>query len=287
VTDSWAPRIEGDIQAEELVIGKGVVVEEGVLITGRGGPAKKVVLGDFSFIGRQTRILAPEFRIGEYTKLHNFSLGYGDGPLQIGRDCWIGGHTVLDSMAGLDIDDFVGIGAHSQLWTHMQFGDIVEGCRFHSRRYMHVGKDAWFVGHCIVSPVRVGERSLALVGSVISRDMLPDHTYAGVPAKDITDKLGPQFEPRSVAQKADTLQELIRAFESRNPRFKHQLRVVRSPEEIVQGVCCFDVSRRVYTKTYSEAEVGFLKAHIPLVKFTPDGEPPFVVPQHAPATGES
>lgn len=277
VTDS---RIEGVINADEVHVGKGVVVEEGVLITGKDGPASKVVLGDFCYIGRQTRIIVPEFRLGDYSKLHAFSLAHGDRPMQIGRNCWIGGNVVLDSIGGLDIDDNVGIGAHSQIWTHIQFGDIVEGCRFYSRKYMHLQKDAWFVGHCIVSPVSVGEKSMALVGSVVTSDMLPNHIYAGVPAKDVTEKMGLQFDDLSVEQKAARLQKLIDAFVKEHPQYRGQLMVVTSPDEIRQGVCCFDVSRRTYTRTYSEAEVAFLKAHVPLVKFAPDGEPPFVSPQH-------
>lgn len=187
----YESQIEGTINADHVQIGQGVVVEEGVVIKGKDGPARQVILGDFCYIGRQTRIITPEFRLGDYSKLHAHSFAHGEKPMQIGRNCWIGGNTVLDSMGGLDIDDNVGIGAHSQIWTHIQFGDIVEGSRFFSKKYMHLGKDAWFVGHCIVSPVRVGPKSMAMVGSVVTKDMLPNHIYAGVPAKDMTDKMGP------------------------------------------------------------------------------------------------
>lgn len=276
---NYDPIIEGRIEADEVHIGKGVVIQEGVLITGKGGPARKVVLGDFCFIGRHTQILTPEFKLGDYSKLHAYSYVHGERPMQIGHNCWIGGNTVLDSLGGLDIDDNVGIGAHSQVWTHIQFGDVVEGCRFYSKKYMHIGKDAWFVGHCIVSPVRVGDKSMAMVGSVVTKDMLPNHVYAGVPAKDVTDKVGPQFEERSVEQKMAKMQDLIQTFFTQHPDYTGQLAIIRSPEERREGISCFDVSRRTYTKTYSQAEVAFLKAHVPLVKFTPDGEAPFVVPQ--------
>jgi acetyltransferase-like isoleucine patch superfamily enzyme len=277
----YESRIEGVIEADDVQIGQGVVVQKGVVITGKGGPARRVVLGDFCFIGEHTTIMVPEFRLGDYSKLHAYSFAHGYHPLQIGRNCWIGGKTVLDSVGGLDIDDNVGIGANSQIWTHIQFGDVVEGCRFHSSRYMYIARDVWFVGQCLVSPIRVGERSMALLGSVVTRDMLPNHVYAGVPAKDMTDKFGPQFESRTVDQKAAKLQELIDAFVAEHPEHRGQLHVARSPDECREGVCSFDVSRRTYTRTYSAAEVAFLKNHVPLVKFTPDGAPPFITPQQA------
>ena len=272
----YEPRIEGEISADELVVGRGVVVERGVVIAGKGGAAKRVVLGDFCYIGRETRILVPEFRLGDYSKLHANSFLHGELPLQIGRNCWIGGNVVLDSMGGLDIDDNVGIGAHSQLWTHIQFGDIVEGCRFHSRQRMYVGRDAWFVGHCIVSPVAVGERSMAMAGSVVTHDMLPNHVYGGVPARDLTERLGHQFEERTIAQKADRLRQLIDEFCTRRPEFRGQLAVVENPGERVAGVTSFNVATRTYTKTFAEAEVAFLREQVPLIKFVPEGEPSFI-----------
>lgn len=271
--------VEGQVNAKEKIIGKGVQIEKGVVISGKSGPMDKCILGDFCYIGENTKILMPEFKLGDYSKLNANSFLHGEKPMQIGRNCWFGGNVVMDSTGGLDIDDNVGIGAHSQIWTHIQFGDIVEGCRFYSKKYMHIEKDVWFVGHCIVSPVRVEERSMALVGSVITRDMLSNHVYAGVPAEDVTDKIGFQFEERTIKQKANKLQELINTFIAMNPKYTNQLKVVCSENEIEDKICCFDVSRRVYTKTYSEAEIAFLKASVPLVKFYPEGEGSFIVPQ--------
>lgn len=268
--------LEKFIQADEILIGDNVIIEEGVVIKGPEGPAKRVVIGDSVFIGDGTKIIVPEFRIGDYTKLHNHSFLYGYKPLQIGRNCWIGQNTILDSVGQLDIDDNVGIGAMSQIWTHIQFGDIVEGCRFNRSKYMHIGKDAWFVGHCIVSPVAVGERSMAMAGSVVTRDMEANHVYGGIPAKDLTAKLGTQFRKVTLEEKYKKLQELILAFEHKYPEFKGRLKAVRSPDQIVKNVTCFDVSRRVYTKRKTQAEIAFLKEHVPLIKFVPDGEGSFI-----------
>lgn len=263
-------RIEGTIDAEELILGKGIVVEKGVVIRGKSGRAKKVRLGDFSFIGRDSVILTPHFEMGDYTKLHANAFVHGEKPALIGRNCWIGGNVILDSMGGLEIEDNVGIGAQSQIWTHMQFGDIVEGCRFFSKKSMRIRKDAWLVGHCIVSPVEIGERSMALVGSVITKDMLPNRVYAGVPAKDVTDKMGPQFEERTPEKKQIKLQELLDEFFRVHPDFSGKLRAcVEYPLQADPDVTYFNVTDRTYTKIFSEAEVSFLKSKVPLVKFVP------------------
>lgn len=263
------PRIDGQIIGRDVHIGHGAVVEAGARIE-----ADRVHLGNFCYIGHDVRIIAPEFRLGDYSKLHAGTFGHGDQPLRIGRNCWIGGSCVLDSLGGLDIDDNVGIGAHSQIWTHIQFGDIVEGCRFHSRKYMHIGKDAWFVGHCIVSPVQVEPRSMALAGSVITKDMAANHIYAGVPAADMTDRMGTQFVERTPEEKAAHLRQIIEDFDPDAPLC---LQVVTSyPLLSKPGVTYFNVTDRTYTRTLSPIEVAFLKKHTPLVKFTPHDEPTFL-----------
>ncbi|MCG8433016.1 MAG: hypothetical protein MJA83_03165 [Gammaproteobacteria bacterium] len=272
--------ILGDINADEIVVGKGVRVEEGVYIGGKDGPARKIILGDFSYIGRNVRILTPEFCLGDYSKLHADSFVHGVKPLQIGRNCWIGGNSVLDSLGGLDIDDNVGIGAQSQIWTHIQFGDIVQGNRFYSERYMHIGRDAWFVGHCIVSPISVGERAMALVGSVVTRDMEANHVYAGVPATDVTDKVGPQFETITNEEKKSRLNKLIHDFEAEYPQFQGRIKAISDLSERDDSYVWFDVSTRTYKKKFDEAEIKFLQKFTPLVKFIPEEAESFFIPQN-------
>jgi acetyltransferase-like isoleucine patch superfamily enzyme len=263
------PRIDGKIDAPHIEIGLGAVVESTAHIS-----ADRVILGEHCYIGHGVRIITPEFRLGDYSKLHAGSFGHGEQPLRIGRNCWIGGNVILDTLGGLDIDDNVGIGASSQIWTHIQFGDIVEGCRFHSRQYMHIGRDAWFVGHCIVSPVQVEPRSMALVGSVITKDMQANHIYAGVPAKDVTDKMGTQFAPRTPAEKAAHLCQIIADFD---PDAPHWLQVVTAPPDDPRpDVTYFNVCDRTYTRTRSALEIAFLKKHTPLIKFTPYGAKSFI-----------
>lgn len=271
-------RIEGTIEAKEIILGKGVVVEKDVVIRGKHGPAEKVRLGDFSFIGRGSVILTPHFELGDYSKLHAGAFVHGEKPARIGRNCWFGGNVILDSMGGLDIDDNVGVGAHSQIWTHMQFGDVVEGCRFFSSRYMHIGKDVWLVGHCILSPVEVGERSMALVGSVITRSMLPNHIYAGVPAQDVTQKMGNQFEERTAEKKREVLDQMLEGFFLEHPQHRGALKTcLEYPTGADSGVTYFNLSDRTYSQTFSEAEVAFLKAKVPLVKFVPRDSGPWLV----------
>ena len=252
-SNSLDTRIEGEIRGNDVRIGVGAVLEKGALII-----ADKITLGDFCFIGAGTKIIVPTFSIGDYTKLHARSFCHGELPLHIGSNCWIGGGVVLDSMGGLTIKNGVGIGSGSQLWTHIKFGDTVQGCRFHSKQGMTVGEDAWFVGHCLVSPVVVGDKSMAMLGSVVTRDMEPNHVYAGVPATDITAKVGPQFEEITLKEKHRRFAKMLDEFYRRHP-------------EHSSWVPQCDLEKRTYVKTWSIAEVEFFKENVPLVKLYPEG----------------
>jgi hypothetical protein len=130
---------------------------------------------------------------------------------------------------------------------------------------------------------------MAMLGSVVTRDMFENRIYGGAPAKDLTDKLGPQFEARTINQKLNKLNEILRKFEAKHPEYVGQLLAVAiSPDSRRDDFTYFNVAERTYTQRLSEAEVAFLKANTPLVKFIPDGAPPLFepgVPAHCSGPG--
>jgi acetyltransferase-like isoleucine patch superfamily enzyme len=265
-----------DIEADEVVIGEGVVIEEGVTIRGWSGRrARRVVLGDQVFIGHHTTVQVDDFEVGDYTAIHNHTYVAGGRPCRIGHCCWIGQNTILNCTGGLTLGNGVGVGAYSQLWSHIKHGDTLQGCRFHDERPLVAEDDVWFVGHCIVSPIHAREKSMAMVGAVVARDMEANHVYAGVPAKDVTDRFGPQFAEVPVDQKHAELQGRLEAFHARHPDVpRGTLRVARSPEEAAElaagGATVFDVSTRRYTRRRTDAEFRFMRELVrATVKFFP------------------
>lgn len=252
------------ICADELVIGKNVTIEDGVRLQGRSARnAKRIVIGDNVFIGRDTNAYVEELVVGSYTTLHNHALIAGDLPCRIGHCCWIGQNTILNCTGGLTLGNGVGIGAYSQLWTHIRHGDLLQGCRWNSTRPLIVEDDVWFVGHCIVSPVRAGARSMAMVGAVITKDMEPDHTYAGAPAKDITEKVGPQFRDPGLDHKYRLMSEALEQFYQENHTFKERtIKVVSHATDQDAGssaATIFDVSGRRYWPRRTEEEFAFMR----------------------------
>jgi acetyltransferase-like isoleucine patch superfamily enzyme len=263
-----------EIHADEVVMGKNVVIQDGVVLQGRSSKqAKRISIGDNVFIGENTKGYVDELTIGDYSMIHNHALIAGDLPCTIGTCGWFGQHTIFNSTGGLTIGNGVGVGAYSQLWSHIRHGDVLEGCRFNSAKPLVIEDDVWFVGHCIVSPIVARKKSMAMVGSVVTRDMEENHVYAGVPAKDVTDKVGPQFEVVPVDTKYARMSALLDEFRATaGDRSASEIRIVRTLAEVQdnEDVTTFDVESRTYNRRRTDAEFAFMKFLLQnLAKFFP------------------
>jgi acetyltransferase-like isoleucine patch superfamily enzyme len=252
-----------NIQAEELIIGKGTFISPSATIRGLNGKAKRIVIGDNTYIGDSVQIIVDELEMGDYCKVHHHTNFHGYKPLKIGHNAWIGQGTIIDSIGGTTIGNNFGVGAYSQLWSHARWGDPLAGCNYSEiTRPLVIGNDVWLVGHCIVSPVTINDGAMALVGSVITKDMETNHIYGGAPAKDLTDKLSPQFRHISLEEK----KEMLNQFELPNG-----IKWIEDDSEIVdESISYFNISNRTYTKKGTDLEVTFMKKlQSKLIKFVP------------------
>lgn len=253
------------IDVEEFIVGKNVIIEPGVEIY-----CKRLVLGDGVVIKTGTRIEMVDLVIGDYTKINNHCLLTGTNWCRIGHNCWFGHFTVIDSIGTTRIGNGVGVGAHSQLWTHLYFGDILEGCRFASHRPLVIEDDVWFVGHCIVSPVTAKKRSMALAGSVVTKDMEENHIYAGVPATDVTERFGPQFQEVKLEEKRRIMERYLEEFISLYKPPVNRIRIVDKVDPSQKDYSQFSLTERMYMKTYYSEEVQFMRfLHPTKAKFLP------------------
>jgi len=257
-----------NIHAEELIIGKNVVIEPSARIMGVNGKAKKIWIGDNVYIGSDVQILCDEFEILDYTKVHHHANFHGNLPLSLGYNCWIGQYTIIDSMGGVTIGNNCGIGAHSQLWSHIRFGDTLEGCKYKSETPLQIGNDVWFVGHCIVNPIIAEDKSMALAGSVVTKNMEYNKIYAGTPAVCISDKIGNQFETKTTEYKLEKMYGYLKEWGGDS---KNIIIVATSDEmNVYDSVTYFNVNDRTYTKKQNDTEISFIKFLLPYrAKFVP------------------
>tara|TARA_B110000285_G_C15124159_1_gene619097 strand:- start:620 stop:1465 length:846 start_codon:yes stop_codon:yes gene_type:complete len=255
------------INSKNSTIGKNVTFGKNVQIN-----AKNVVIGDGCIIQDNVRINGDSFSIGDYGTIYHDCFFPG-GNVKIGHNFWLGAGSIIDGRAGTSIGNNVGIGAHSQLWTHMIYGDIMEGCRFHSEKELNIGNDVWLTGHNLVSPVNIGDKSMAMFGSLITKDMEVNKTYAGSPAKDVTDKIGHQFEELTFASKKEILEKKIEAFalSMKLGDFNDFIEIEDDSNESnnSSNKIRINISNRTYVKSGSIVEYALIRSMLPEIKLTP------------------
>jgi acetyltransferase-like isoleucine patch superfamily enzyme len=257
-----------NIKAKEIILGDNVFIDPSAIIRGIDGKAKSVIIGDNTFIGQNVQIICDEFKIGDYGKIQHHTNVHGYKPVVIGHNFWCGQYTIIDGIGGTLIGNNVGVGAHSQLWSHIKYGDTLEGCRWNSNDSLIIGDDVWFVGHCIVSPIKAENKSMAMVGSVITKDMKSNRIYAGVPAKDLTEKIGSPFKYQKTADKLIIMQKYLDEFGNHNDNIE----IVNSDSKYSNSsMTYFNVSNRRYTKRGTKEEIDFIKFLLPeKAKFIPE-----------------
>jgi acetyltransferase-like isoleucine patch superfamily enzyme len=257
-----------NIKSDNICIGINAIIEPTAIIRGLNGNAKRIVIGDNCYIGHYVQIIVDEFTLGDYSKIHHNTNIHGYNPCTIGHNAWVGQYTIIDSIGGTTIGNNCGIGAHSQLWSHIKYGDTLEGCRFRSENPLLIGNDVWFVGHCIVSPIIAHDKSMAMVGSVITKNMEFNTIYSGTPAISISDRIGFQFSEVSIDLKLEKMKNYIIEANLQSAKIK----LVSSFEEISfdDDISYFNVSDRKYTKKKTLSEICFMKFLLPeKAKFVP------------------
>jgi acetyltransferase-like isoleucine patch superfamily enzyme len=225
---------------------------------------EELVIGDHTYIGPSVRINGGGvFKIGDYSKIHNNVYINARGYIEFGHCTWIGQGSHIDGTGKLVAGNYMAAGINSALYTHIRHGDVLEGCNYERDGILTIGHDVWLAGSCLVNPVRIGDKSMALLGSVIVHNMKKNTLYMGNPAEDITKKL--RLVPWSevnIAEKRNNMQFLIDEYCLQNNLEKEILQVVHDYLPLDQedkNVTYYNINNRTYTKRNSNIEVAFNK----------------------------
>jgi acetyltransferase-like isoleucine patch superfamily enzyme len=311
VTLSAGSIVEDDVQidARRLALGYRGRIEARCRIAGMGTPsADEVQLGDLALLGSDCRVLLPKLLVGDYVKIHNHTLINGRSRCVIGHNTWIGQNGVLNAECELVIGNNVCLGLYTSVLTHAYYGDQLEGCTVFRAAPVSIGDDAWIMGGYTVvsSGVTIGSKAMVLTGSLVNRDVAPNHCAAGTPIGDVTDKIVP-FVDRSLSEKQAAMRGYVLEFLAARHAgafveragdfsvggaepFEIVFRDRASDLDLSEGVprivvagssvagpsprtTVIDLSLREYTKRLTGAEIellSFLLSH--RARFTPQGQ---------------
>lgn len=272
-----------EIIAKKVYLGNNSNIEAGVKVKAIKGVMDLFFIGDETLIGYNCQVKVPIFKMGDYTRIFNSSLFNGYKPLVIGHNCWIGQTSVLNSAEDLTIGNNVRMGS-VQIWTHVASGELLEGCRFHSEKPVTIKDNVWLMGfgHTVSPGVTIERNTIVMAGSVVSKSTLPFHTYSGIPAEDITDKLNGWDMP-TIDEKFEMLKKFVDEFTVEFPYLSQSVLCLENEEDSKQyfdneNPCIifiknvsemnkygdsihtiFDLNTKTYWKRRTKAEVCWMK----------------------------
>lgn len=230
-----------------------------------GGPMDSIIFGDNVQVHHDSTFMVPSLSILDYTKINNNFYVYGTHELSVGYNCWIGSRVVLDTLGGLQVGNNVCIATASQVYSHAKFGDTLFGCNINSTKHIMLGNDVWIAPNSVITMATMASKSMLLAGGVLTTDTVENHIYAGVPARDISDKIGMQFNEVDFVEVCINLKKYLADFYLSNPTFNQKLIEVSVKKPLVfkKNVTYFIISDRRYTKKLSEVEICFIKYLLP------------------------
>jgi acetyltransferase-like isoleucine patch superfamily enzyme len=252
-------------QTRDVQIGRGVRFGRHVEFN-----CRKVRIGDGCVFMDNIVVNAEEFSIGDFGTVYSEAFFPGPGCLSIGHNSWIGKGAIIDAQGGTILGNNVGVGAYSQLWSHVRFGDIALGARFQGAQPLRIDDEVWISPGCIVSPVHVRRKSMLLAGAVLTTDTEENTLYAGVPARSMEGKMAPPFREMS-------LEESKLLLEERLYRFCRQFGVPRQQIQVLPGdaltgdrpAIVINAATRSYDKRGTALERRLLRFLLPDIKLIP------------------
>jgi len=158
-------------------IGAAVKIKFGSIIM-----SKEIEIEDGVIVGSDVHIMNGKIHIGEESIICSEVRTDGEGPLTIGKNCYVGQRTLINATEPVNMEDGVGIGSDSSIFTHGVWVSYLEGL---PRKFapVTIRKNVWVPPRCLILPgVTIGEDVILATGAVVTKD-IPDRTFAGgIPA---------------------------------------------------------------------------------------------------------
>ena len=161
---------------------RGCRIGQRTKISPRAYIGRGAVIGADCFVQSDVIIKSP-CRIGDNVIISSGAYIMGKNMIEIGDCSCIGRNCRIDTTENVIIQDQVGIGENTMIWTHGYWPPYTDG---YPRKFAGViiARGAWLQPRCYINPgVTFGAYSIAGAGSLIVKNVKPETVVAGWPAE--------------------------------------------------------------------------------------------------------
>lgn len=257
------------LNAKKIFVGDNTTIASDAELSAINAEADEIYIGNNVVIDPRVRIRTKRVYIGDYTVIRADAIGFGHGDLIVGCNSWVASDVQMNATNDLVIGHGATLSYNCSIWTHFSGGDTLVGCRFDYSKTAKIGSDVWIGVGATIAPVNIGDKALILANAAITHDVPENTIWGGVPAKDLTEKLGgkPYVQRTKEAIKAD-FSDRLRSFYQKHPKFSdHVIQTGFSNEEYAGIGTFFNLAERTYIPTGALSEIAFMRFLLPQAKF--------------------
>jgi acetyltransferase-like isoleucine patch superfamily enzyme len=155
----------------KIVLGAGVVLDDGTVVDAKGGDNAGIVLRDRVYVGRNTIIYCKngDIEIGENVSFSANCIVFSSNKLTMKKNCVVAAFVYLLSGGEYDLDDATPFA--------LQKGTCTKGP-------LEIGEDCWLgAGAKVLDGASVGDRCVIGAGAVVNKPVPANSIAVGVPAR--------------------------------------------------------------------------------------------------------
>lgn len=184
-------------------------------------------MGDFAVVKPFTLIRCDgDVKIGKYTEIASFSLIYGSANFVVGDKCYLGSQLLFNVTEDVLIENEVGIGPRTMIFTHGSFLPYTEGYWAKFGRVI-IRNRVWLGAGVFIHPgIEIGNDVFVNAKSVVTKNVPSGKVVEGFPAKPIIDmdKIRRSVSPR---RKELLVRQIINHFTSHISKIEKNFQLVK------------------------------------------------------------
>jgi acetyltransferase-like isoleucine patch superfamily enzyme len=203
-------------------IGAGTEIGLGSLIIPYDSDFKKINIGTDVSIGERVKILAKRVTLEDHAQIKDECRIWGESEFSMGKYAYVDQRCGFDLRYPITLEERVGIGGGSWMYTHGVFLSILDGAPSEFGPIV-IHDHVWVGANVFILPgITIGAQSIIGARTVVTRDVLPDSIVVGNPGRQIA-KTSEKTKKLTLQDKIAIVRKVLLLFTERNAEYVNHI----------------------------------------------------------------